>query len=136
LLAALFDSSETLHPSAQNNGPLLYGKMTCTACDFPAAPDNADQGSTYDELLQAAQANCPRCTFVLKCIRTGAAHIKVADILKVTALSHGYVKIIWSGGELSLEAFNQHGKSLSSTCIDDEESQRSFPFRYRFLLTD
>ncbi|ENH67407.1 hypothetical protein FOC1_g10010677 [Fusarium oxysporum f. sp. cubense race 1] len=41
--------------------------MTSITCKLTESPDTADQGCTYDELLQAAQADCPRCTFVLKC---------------------------------------------------------------------
>ncbi|RKK67165.1 hypothetical protein BFJ69_g14719 [Fusarium oxysporum] len=109
--------------------------MKCITCKLTESPDTADQACTYDELLQAAQADCPRCTFVLKCIRTGAAHIEVGDILQVAASSDGYVKIHWSGGEISLEVFNEHGKSLSSKLLDDEGSRRSFSLKYRIILT-
>ncbi|EWZ36568.1 hypothetical protein FOZG_10561 [Fusarium oxysporum Fo47] len=88
---------------------ILDSKMKCITCKLTESPDTADQACTYDELLQAAQADCPRCTFVLKCIRTGAAHIEVGDILQVAASSDGYVTIHWSGGEISLEVFNEHG---------------------------
>ncbi|KAG7414198.1 hypothetical protein Forpe1208_v008167 [Fusarium oxysporum f. sp. rapae] len=108
--------------------------MTCNTCKLTKSHDTADQGCTYDELLQAAQADCPRCTLVLKCIKTGAAQIKVEDILQVVALSDGYVKINWSGGEFSLEVFNQYGKSLPSTLLDEEGPRRSFSIRYRIML--
>ncbi|KAF5622381.1 tol [Fusarium tjaetaba] len=82
-----------------------------------ASPDHGDQGCTYDELVQAAEADCPRCTFVLKCIRGGATHLKVGDIKKVTTPSRGYVKFEWSAGEIMLEIFNQNGKSIISLCF-------------------
>ncbi|CVK91974.1 related to tol protein [Fusarium mangiferae] len=89
--------------------------MTCLTCTFPSSHDQGHQGYTYDDLVQAAEAACPRCTFVLRCISRGAAHIRVGDMTTVTALTHGHFTIHWSGGECSLEVFNQHGKSLSSS---------------------
>lgn len=106
--------------------------MACLTCVFPASTDHGDQGWAYDELVQAAEAGCPRCTFLLKCIRRGAAHIEVGDIKKVTTPSRGYAKIEWSGGEIMLEIFNQHGKSIIFPYLST--SQRYLSFRRRFIM--
>lgn len=87
---------------------------TCPNC---ATPRSSDKINYYDGDLEAfqfaAEAHCPRCTFVLRCVVWASSNdiLDLSDVQKIR---------VWAGGSLSvylrrryvmLEVFTLRGRS-------------------------
>lgn len=66
----------------------------------------------YGDIVQAAGTNCPRCSFVLECIRTGAADVHVPENVNVWVWPDCFCQLNLQSEPISLETFVQNGKLL------------------------
>ncbi|KAH7186196.1 heterokaryon incompatibility protein-domain-containing protein [Fusarium flagelliforme] len=83
--------------------------MNCVACKLPINSFEIKYyDCTYDEMAQGAGTNCPRCSFVSECIRTGAVEVPISDILKVRVWQNYYCELPMRNGCISLDTFTQN----------------------------
>lgn len=107
--------------------------MDCVACKLPIESFELETyDCTYNTLAQAAGNNCLTCSFVLECIRTVAADVRLSDIVKIDVLSDYYCELHLRTGFISLDIFTD-GKLFATFVLPVYSTKTCFWERLRLF---